>query len=137
MEQSKFRSALFRAAEKGDTTTVRELLRKGANVNARFGRLGKGYGRLFDPPWMNPLDMDEWTPLMAAINRGFADIVQILLENGADIEASESNGLTALCQDRELLQTAFEYALSSKGCPGLQDADRVQSLLDLGADCHN
>ncbi|HLK59930.1 MAG TPA: ankyrin repeat domain-containing protein, partial [Chthonomonadaceae bacterium] len=97
MEPSKIDQALFRAVEKGDIQAVQERLRKGADVNTRLGQLGKGYTRLFDPYWMNPAEMSAWTPLMAAVNRGFAEIVRILLESGADIEAAEPNGLTALC----------------------------------------
>jgi len=67
---------LIHAAEKGDTETVKMLLNKGADVNAK--------------------DKDGETALMYAAQKGHTEIVEILLINGADINAKDKDGNTAL-----------------------------------------
>jgi ankyrin repeat protein len=62
--QSGGTTALVRAAEGGRVATVRALLKKGADVNAR-----DGYGR---------------TALMLAAARGHAEVVKLLLAAGGD-----------------------------------------------------
>lgn len=41
-------------------------------------------------------DESGWSVLMCAADNGHADIVELLLKHGADIEYHEENGLTAL-----------------------------------------
>ena len=69
-------SALFRAAIDGHAATVKLLLDKGANINAR--------------------DKHDYTPLIFAASQGHAEVVKILLERGADVTAKNDLGLTAL-----------------------------------------
>ncbi len=64
------------AADKGDLTTVRALLEKGAGVDAPTG--------------------DGSTALMAASARGHLPVVQLLLGQGADVNAVNMDGKTAL-----------------------------------------
>jgi ankyrin repeat protein len=64
------------AIDKGDTTVVRSLLAKGANVDAT--------------------DERGSTPLLLASSLGRADIVHLLLAKGADINMNSNNGETAL-----------------------------------------
>lgn len=54
---------LFQACEQGDTERVRNLLRKGAEVNVR--------------------NMSNYTPVGIAIKNGHTDIVQMLIRHGA------------------------------------------------------
>lgn len=66
---------LMMAAKGGKTATVKELLSKGADINAQY----KGM-----------------TPLLWATVDGRTETVKVLLENGADINARNDNGYTAL-----------------------------------------
>jgi len=80
---------------------IRELLEKGANVNARESHNGK-------------------TPLIHASmnkNKGFNEVMLLLIEKGADVNAFDKDGNTALLW-------AAMYGLS----------DNVQTLIEKGAD---
>ena len=68
---------LIIAAGEGDMGTVRELLAEGVYVNGKTG--------IFD-----------YTALYSASYYGHANIAEVLLENGADVNAETGNGWTAL-----------------------------------------
>ncbi|HEV2762104.1 MAG TPA: ankyrin repeat domain-containing protein [Pyrinomonadaceae bacterium] len=82
-EQS--RTALMRASERGDLRTVRALLRKGADVNAK--------------------DTFGGTALMSAAGRGHLPVVSALLAAGADPNAK---GATAHYGDFSVLVAALQ-----------------------------
>lgn len=65
------------AAKHGDTERVQALLQQGANVNAVDRQFGA-------------------TALMWAAHEGHTDIVRLLLDSGASIDAQQSLGRTAL-----------------------------------------
>jgi ankyrin repeat protein len=70
-----FGGKLTKAAYKGDAGEVELLLKNGANPNER--QMGI-------------------TALITACNRGHVDVVRILLEKGADVNAKDWEGWTAL-----------------------------------------
>ena len=57
---------LYEACKSGDIKKVRELIRKGVNVNEKS-------------------DFIEDTALLIASRKGYFDIVKLLIENGADV----------------------------------------------------
>ena len=63
----------------GEAEEAHQLLAGGANIEERGGEAG-----------------DLASPLQAAVRRGFADMVQLLLENGAEITVQDSDGNTLL-----------------------------------------
>lgn len=64
------------AAAKGLLPFVRELLARGADVNAE--------------------DLDNWTALLNAAKYGHTEVVRLLIEHGADIEQRDMGGWTSL-----------------------------------------
>ena len=74
-------SALLQAATIGQTNVVRELLQQpGININ-----------------WQDP-DSQNLTALHGACRNGHLEIVKLLVEHGAFIEATDDNGITPLLQ---------------------------------------
>ena len=69
-------NALFEAIRAGDSAAVRDLLKGGADLNARN-------------------DIGD-TPLMAAALNADAAVLELLLKAGADINAANQAGATAL-----------------------------------------
>lgn len=64
-------NALYRAASQGQAAKVQDLLAQGANPD---------------------FQVSGWTALLAAANDGHSDIVSLLLEAGADVDAQEPGG---------------------------------------------
>src|ERR1035437_10371526 len=67
---------LFNAATTNDVETVKVLLNKGVNINAK--------------------DTNGATALIKAASRGYADMTRLLLDKGADINAKADEGIPAL-----------------------------------------
>jgi ankyrin repeat protein len=83
------------AAYHGDMASVRALLAKGADVNAKTNSGG--------------------TALMLASVNGHLDVVQALLAKGAEVNAEESHGGTALMMASEQGNREVVQALLAKG----------------------
>ena len=98
---------LYLAAEKGDLAAVKEQLSRGANVAHR------------EPP-------NHWDSLKVAIKGGHLEIVQLLLDAGADVYTINLLGANAF-------GIAFRYSrpYSVAGGQMMQPAPQAQAILDL------
>jgi len=93
-------TALFEAVNAGDAATVQQLLAAGADVNAR--------------------DEQGWSPLARAVysqelKHGFVDVVQVLIEAGANLEATIGYGVRPLMLAAGYGETAVVEALLNAG----------------------
>ena len=100
---------LFEAVRKGDAAKVRELLKRGANPNAR--------------------DERSLTPLHWAAAKGYAEVVRLLLERGADVNAKSEAGWTPLHHAAIWGHAEVARLLLDHGAdPSIRDKDGRTSL---------
>jgi ankyrin repeat protein len=149
------RTPLFYAARDGNLEVAHVLIAKGASINAKDATgvtilvaalnngqpeaakllLGKGAS----------IDDGVYSPLILASERGYLDVVKMLLARGADFSRPSPSGDTALrgaarSGQRELVEFLIERGADvNQGLPLLGAAfrnrrDMVKLLLDKGAD---
>lgn len=95
---------LLAAAKRGELAKVKELLAKGADVNAKTR-----YSQ---------------TPLMFAAQQGHTEVVKVLLEAKADVDVMDSfyKNVTALSASAEAGHTEIVKLLLEKGAKGKENA---------------
>lgn len=130
-------SPIHRAAKNGDVTSIKRELDSGVSV---------------DLPTLNVAHiLDGTTPLMLAYNYGQDEVVELLIEKGANIMARDSGGGTALHypgyrnSDSTLLLLKAGAAIDDQSTNGLTPlmitamdgpVSQVEALLAAGADLH-
>ena len=87
-------TALMLASEKGHIDIVKLLVEEGADVNSvtKFEVRSTSYGGIYKD--YEPTG--GYTALMAASEYGHTEIVKLLIEGGADINAQDEDSYTAL-----------------------------------------
>ena len=102
------------ASEKGHTETVKALLDKGADVNAK--------------------DKDGETVLMKASASGYTEIVKALLDKGADVNEKAVHGQTALMYASGLGRTEIVKVLLYKGADMNAKSEHGDTALRLASE---
>jgi ankyrin repeat protein len=118
-------TALIWAAASDHPAAVTALLDSGANINARsasasFARRAAGLTRL---------SLGEWTPLMYAARDGALNAGRTLLDRGADVNAVDPDGATALVL--AIINYHYDFAsmlLEYKADPNLADSTGMAAL---------
>jgi ankyrin repeat protein len=132
---------LLEVVKSGDVNSARRLLVAGADINTRDGdgatllMVASHAGNL---PMVKALvearadvnasDERGWTPLMKAAynaeqNRGFADVVQVLIDAGGNVEAPISYGIRPLMLAAGYGETAVVETLLKAGADVLARND--------------
>ncbi|MBI2772190.1 MAG: ankyrin repeat domain-containing protein [Burkholderiales bacterium] len=113
------RAPLHYAAHEGELAQARELLRAGADGNAK--------------------DDNGWTPLHFATKSGHLEIAQLLLAAGADVNARDSNGNSPLSNAVFAYQDdgALIEALRAAGADPLRENNHGVSPVSLARDIAN
>jgi ankyrin repeat protein len=132
---------LLEVVKSGDVNSARRLLAAGADINTRDGdgatllMVASHVGNL---PMVQALvearadvnanDERGWTPLMKAAynaeqNRGFADVVQVLIDAGGNVEAPISYGIRPLMLAAGYGETAVVETLLKAGADVLARND--------------
>jgi len=71
---------------------------------------------------VNALGADRWTPLHRAAVNGNIDIVKLLLEHGADVNAKTNDGETPIdCADTAEIREVLKKAIDEKMKPEKKD----------------
>jgi len=100
---------LLIAVDKGDSSSIKLLLRRGANVNSST--------------------VEGVTTLMFASDNGNLNIVKLLVENGADINLKPFNGTTALIvSSKKNYYDIAEYLVGKKADLNIRDTDGVTAV---------
>ncbi len=139
---------ITKAIKESDATKVTQLLTDGVDPNILGG---EGYPLLTHSVLLNNLEITKlllerganpnkteenafMTPLMRAAFQGNANIVSILVEAGADVNATNSLGETALMKAVTYDSVdVVEYLLSKGANPNLQD-NQGKTASDLATD---
>ncbi|MFC1736976.1 ankyrin repeat domain-containing protein [Candidatus Hydrogenedentota bacterium] len=130
------RGKLHGAAEKGDIETVRKLLKRDP----------RSVNRLALPPPRDSIDrrlrqeykargicdFPEATPLHFAAAQGHKDIVEFLIENGADVNAKSEDGSTPLFIAVEMEQPEIAQLLFEQGAHRTAHTAAAMGIGELG-----
>lgn len=119
---TRLRMPLVQAVQSGDTARVRDLLDQGVDPDTRINYKSEPFSWASVLPMLrgghrSPLPKEN-TVLMEASFRNDRDVVRLLLEHGADVNAQRRDGATALI-------VAAHYR---------HDMDALSLLLQYGAD---
>lgn len=106
---SKDEYGLYKATYLGRTSKIKKLIQDGVNINVKSPN-------------------SKRTPLHIAASRGKAEIVKTLIDNGADMNASDNDGKTPLYMAIESKKDSVINYLLSKG------AKVTKNMLDIAGE---
>ncbi|QTF49830.1 putative ank repeat-containing [Acanthamoeba polyphaga mimivirus] len=102
------RTVLINSAITGDLSNVKTLIEHGANIDEQASNLNTALLEAIHfrhekiamylisaNANVNTINIDQRTPLFVAAREGFLDIVKVLIENGADPDIPDIDGMTS------------------------------------------
>ncbi|HLK47739.1 MAG TPA: ankyrin repeat domain-containing protein [Bryobacteraceae bacterium] len=120
---------LMWAAAENHAAAAKVLIQHGADVNARSASLDYSQGQFGLEGVVTVLPRGRWTPLMYAARQGSLDAVGVLAEAGADLNAADPDGATALVLAIINAHYDTAAALVEKGAdPNLADTAGMAAL---------
>jgi uncharacterized protein len=96
VESTNEETALMWAAAENHPEAAKALIAAGAGVNARSKKLEYKTDRFGLEGVLTILPRGYWTPLMYAAREGAAGVARVLADAGADLNATDPDGTTAL-----------------------------------------
>lgn len=128
-ENSYGETALMWAAAENHAGAAKVLIEHGAEVNARSKPLDYPQDKFGLEGVVTILPHGKWTPLMYAARQGSLDAARVLVEAGADLNATDPDGSTALVL--AIINSHFDTAalLAEKGAdPNIADTAGMAAL---------
>lgn len=138
-------SLVFKSAKEGNLKLIKKLISEKGNINAR----GLGYAS-YIKGGQDEKTSKNWTALMTASYNNHIEVVQFLLDSGADVEAKTDVGNTALLYACQANNPVIAHLLLDHGAdPKITDqkgttplhwaisykhSDLAVRLIEMGAD---
>lgn len=114
MTTKKLNLELYKACTNGDLIKVKECIEKGADVNFKRKDMKNGFMQ------------GNYFPLLIAAKKNHLDIIKLLIENSAEVNAESSNGMhTALSKASEFGHKDIVNYLLSNGADVNPKVDSV------------
>ena len=92
--------SMYTAVSQGDVELLAAVRDQGANLDCTLNDVGLDADAVFGPPISDLLQTDadyqNWPPLFWAVYRQYEEIVRVLIKSGANVNAADGNGSTAL-----------------------------------------
>jgi ankyrin repeat protein len=126
-------TALIRAAVEDHAAAIRVLAAHGADVDARSAAMDYPRRRL----GQSILGLGEWTPVMYAARENSLAAGEALIEAGADLDAQDPDGATALVI--AIINAHYEFALmllAAGADPNIVDHEPGMGPLYAAVDMH-
>lgn len=127
-------TALMWAAFRGHTETVKTLLDKDADVNAKGKVLLSKFKGEVPTDLGTARGLNGVTALMLAVFMDYTETVKVLLENGANVNATADDGTTALLLAQERGHREMVHLLQMAGATLLGRLDRATKF-EVGYYC--